>query len=209
MRLWKQKVLTLLPFLFVMVQLIDARFGYLLFDEVTLAVLIDILTNTLPLFIFVIVDIYRRKLQHIMQMIVLASFYVYALSVFYLTVFPLSWENFVANEFWFNGINLTPFEILNDYSIVSEQIIGNFIMLMPLGIYIHLLFKKMDTPGRALLLLFATSLAIEVTQLLFMVGRTDVDDLLLNTSGGYVAFLIWLIGKTYFNKQTLDVNKIS
>uniref|UniRef100_A0A0M0KN47 VanZ-like domain-containing protein n=1 Tax=Halalkalibacterium halodurans TaxID=86665 RepID=A0A0M0KN47_ALKHA len=76
-------------------------------------------------------------------------------------------------------------------------------MLLPLGVYVSLLFE-VNRLSRAALIVFSTSLLIEVTQLTlsgfgFVWARSfNVDDLLLNTLGGVIGFVVV---RAIINKQ--------
>ncbi|MDG5472655.1 VanZ family protein [Jeotgalibacillus sp. ET6] len=71
----------------------------------------------------------------------------------------------------------------------------NFLMLMPLGFYLSALFM-VKRVWKAMLLLLGTSLLIESLQLLlsftgFIWMRVfNVDDLIMNTTGGFLVFLV-------------------
>ncbi|MDQ0887815.1 glycopeptide antibiotics resistance protein [Paenibacillus sp. V4I9] len=70
----------------------------------------------------------------------------------------------------------------------------NLIMLMPLGIYLPMLFK-LKRISKSILTVFLVSLTIEISQLIlgylgFVRSREfDVDDLILNTLGGTIGYL--------------------
>ncbi|TCZ77728.1 permease [Paenibacillus albiflavus] len=93
------------------------------------------------------------------------------------------------------------------------QVIFNFLLLMPLGIYLRYYFRR--SWKAALLISFSTSLFFEVTQLTGLYGiyncpyrLFDVDDLLLNTSGAMLGFAITpLITSMLPQSNQLDANK--
>jgi len=74
------------------------------------------------------------------------------------------------------------------------NIIGNIAMFIPVGIVWPICFSKLDTIRKNILAGAGFTLFIEVTQL-FCIGRhTDVDDLILNTSGVAIgACIVFLI----------------
>ena len=49
---------------------------------------------------------------------------------------------------------------------------------------------------------FELSLVVEILQLVFKVGSLDVDDLILNTIGGLLGFLIYDVVKKIIRKMT-------
>lgn len=69
---------------------------------------------------------------------------------------------------------------------------GNIIGFMPFGFFVPMLSKK-HSFWRILCLSFELTLAIEVTQLFLKVGIFDVDDLFLNTLGGVLGYLCYLV----------------
>ena len=46
-----------------------------------------------------------------------------------------------------------------------------------------------------------TSLGIEVLQYIFKRGASDIDDLLLNTAGGFIGILVYLVLKVLFKSN--------
>lgn len=73
---------------------------------------------------------------------------------------------------------------------VLHQLVGNFIMLAPLGMFLGALYKKCDKPLKVAGIGFICSFMIEANQ--YFNGRfADVDDIILNTSGAVVGYLIY------------------
>lgn len=81
------------------------------------------------------------------------------------------------------------------------NIVGNILAFVPFGILRPLIGQRRHSFYRTITQGFLFSLCIEIAQLVSHVGSFDVDDILLNTAGiivGYVLFLIFYeIGK-YF-----------
>ncbi|MGL4451346.1 MAG: VanZ family protein [Sarcina sp.] len=74
--------------------------------------------------------------------------------------------------------------------VVLHQLVGNFIMLVPLGMFLGALYKKCDKPLKIAGIAFICSLMIEANQ--YYNGRfADIDDIILNTSGAVVGYLIY------------------
>ena len=62
---------------------------------------------------------------------------------------------------------------------------------VPFGLFLPILVKRVQSLGKTLLLGFDFSLLVEIVQLFSKVGSFDVDDVILNTLGvciGYVLF---------------------
>lgn len=96
-------------------------------------------------------------------------------------------------------VNLTPFlEISRDWNSLSLHrpgtaihLVGNVLAFIPLGIFIPVLTgNKLFSGVKVLLLSLLLSMGYEVTQLLTGMGIFDVDDLMLNTLGGLIGYII-------------------
>ena len=108
---------------------------------------------------------------------------------------------FDVTTVWPFRINLVPFVNLFDYPTKGEiliNVIGNAAMFIPTGIMTPLIYKNLNSFRKTVLTGFLISLAIEVIQLPFAVRCSDVDDLILNTLGcvvGYVVFSLFKLRK--------------
>lgn len=99
--------------------------------------------------------------------------------------------------------NFVPFSTIAGYAtgnptwqIALENIFGNILIFLPLGVLLPLLRKSFYSLWRIVLLTFLISLSLECVQLFFAIGSFDVDDVILNTLGaliGYVCLRLWLI----------------
>ena len=141
-------------------------------------------------------------------------FYIYAIAVLSLTIIPLPFARFEKpNE---DGINIIPIvHIVRDLlelltpqkTIIKEHtiqnIIGNIILFIPLGIFLPLLIDKYRCINKVILAAFICSVSIELIQLIlrqFEIYRSvDIDDVILNTLGALLGFMI--VNKFYFNKK--------
>ena len=93
--------------------------------------------------------------------------------------------------------NIIPFKVLFEtYEQVFLQrniyyflinFLGNIVMFVPIGLFLPLLWGL--SGKKTLLLGFASSLLIEICQL-FLVRGTDIDDLILNTTGVLLGLLL-------------------
>lgn len=103
--------------------------------------------------------------------------------------------------FW---LNLVPIVHLFDiYDGWQMNIIGNITMFIPVGIIWPVCFKKLNTLGKVILAGGGYSLLIEVSQLFFYERSSDIDDLLLNTTGVVIGALI------YFGVKKLKAKKVT
>ena len=91
-------------------------------------------------------------------------------------------------------INLRPLVFLHErYSGWQRNIFGNIAMFIPIGICWPLCFKRLDSVKKVVLAGFGCSLLIELSQLLFYERGSDVDDLILNTTGALIGALIYFM----------------
>lgn len=84
------------------------------------------------------------------------------------------------------GINLVPFDSL------GIGFVLNIIMCMPLGFLLPFIWKECRKCGKTALIGLIFSFLIEITQL-FNWRASDVDDLMANTCGALIGYLIWKI----------------
>ena len=68
-------------------------------------------------------------------------------------------------------------------------------MFIPVGFVWPLVFKKLNTYGKAVSACFLYTLSIEILQLLLYERTSDVDDLILNTAGAAIGAGIWFLIK--------------
>lgn len=98
--------------------------------------------------------------------------------------------------------NLTPFlEIRRfwgfrrelGFAAVFANLAGNVLCFVPFGAILPVLNRPARNALVIALLSFEFSLLVECMQLIFRVGSFDVDDLLLNTLGGLLGFLVFTV----------------
>lgn len=78
------------------------------------------------------------------------------------------------------------------------NVCGNIGVFVPVGIFLPALFERCKNVFLTILVCLEISLLAEVVQLVSRVGSFDVDDLLLNTIGGVVGYLIfWMVTKCH------------
>ena len=129
---------------------------------------------------------WKRERLHILM-------YINLLVILYFTFSPLVLD---FDRILDCRINLLPFVYLTDYENRTHMILnifGNILMFVPTGIILPILYKRLDNFFKVALTGFLISLAIEIFQLPFAARTSDVDDLIMNTLGvaiGYVVFII-------------------
>ena len=117
-----------------------------------------------------------------------------------LTIFPIP----VGARWWrfhrlFSNMSLVPFRTIGTQlshgleRYEARQLLGNIALFAPLGLLLPVALKTFRRAWPTLLVAAALSMMIETTQALLPGHSTDVDDVILNTTGaalGYLAFSI-------------------
>ncbi len=172
-------------------------------------------TILVPVWVIVRVAISFLKLKSkkafsLTREIWLGIFFIYILCVFAVAFFPLriNWDN--GRSAWFS-VNIVPIystlkkmaDITSDPNMRSfmikfwiRNVGGNILLLLPLGAMLPFLWKRFESPKKTILFGFCFSLCIEILQLLSgLVGNRgrvfDIDDILLNTVGICLGFIIF------------------
>ena len=139
-----------------------------------------------------------KQLSKKQKRIFILLFLLYLLLVVYVTCFGERMDN--ASDS-LPRYNLKPFQEIrrfwNRRHIVGTRsmvlnIFGNVIMFMPLGAFVCAVPKK----ANFIICFFISaffSLLIETIQFCFKLGSFDVDDLILNTAGGLLGYLLYAI----------------
>ncbi|WP_069650101.1 VanZ family protein [Caloranaerobacter ferrireducens] len=81
---------------------------------------------------------------------------------------------------------------------IVRNIIGNIIAFIPLGTLLPILKEKMRKINSILIASLSISISFEVIQLLSGIGDFDINDLILNTSGGLIGLSLYNFLCRYF-----------
>jgi glycopeptide antibiotics resistance protein len=147
----------------------------------------------------------RKRVMFKIKQAINFLFFLYILEVVAVTFFPIPIDIAATIKSGMHqNNNFIPFKTIKEvlhnhyYMVALKNIGGNILLFVPLGFFIPLMWGKVNWK-RAVLLGFASSICIEVTQatislfLGFTYRSSDVDDIVLNTVGfafGYVCFSI-------------------
>mgnify|MGYP002078440155 FL=1 len=140
-------------------------------------------------------------------------FYFYIVFVLGVTFFPIpiSWLKEIS-IYYTNTNNYIPFSsifeiYLNNnlpFIVKFKQIIGNIILFIPMWFFYPFIFKYINHLKYTLFIWFFSSIFIEFSQFIislflwFSYKVTDIDDVILNTFGFMVWFLIYKLIKKYY-----------
>jgi glycopeptide antibiotics resistance protein len=118
-------------------------------------------------------------------------FFLYALSVTAVTVFPIHRRppGYWAGEPWWTVIHWIPFVV------DAPSFVLNIVMFVPFGVLVPLLWRSLDSWRRLALCALSVSSVIELIQ--FVLGVTlgsrrtvDINDLISNTAGALLGLLV-------------------
>lgn len=147
--------------------------------------------------------IYKRKnikIRH-WHFIYVAIFAVYIFGVFHFTgagtIFDIK---LYGMEFKSSQLNFMPF---SDENIDFIAYLLNVILFIPLGFLIPFIWTDFSTFKKNIIFGITLSLVIEISQL-FNNRRTDIDDLILNTVGVIMGFVLYRLYLKLFKKSTIS-----
>ena len=108
-----------------------------------------------------------------------------------LTLFPI---RFGYKFEGFKIFNITPFKMiltmLSEYPLEQfiYNVVGNIVLFVPFGFFIYIKCGK--NKNKALLAVFIMTLGVEFIQGFIPYRFCDIDDIILNTFGGYIGIII-------------------
>ncbi len=170
----------------------------------------------------------KRKITSFKKELILGVFVLYLVGLASQTIVP-NWNAGIVTdtgEPFFNiyftnelsHVNIIPFHTLYEYffqtntnvdewnSVSLLNLTANVMLFLPLGFFVALIWKKYHSIKKVIILGLSVTCLIEFIQ--YFIGRSsDIDDVLLNTFGtviGYVVLLIiqYLISKPAKQKKT-------
>lgn len=100
-----------------------------------------------------------------------------------------------------HAFNCIPFKTIRiyinniSYNVLSKEniiynLLGNFVCLMPLAIFLPLLFKSENKFKAYLETILCVTMSIEIIQFITTSGTCDIDDIILNTLGAVLLYLV-------------------
>lgn len=155
-----------------------------------------------------------KKMKLMNRMIALALFTFYMYTLIRIILFKFRWRDmtFLTQQLQRNlgnpdnlmyqlqSGNFIPFKtmLINIHSLSLHDLsnlVGNIALFIPFGMFLVLMSKNKGISFKgALTRSLSLSLCLECLQVVFSIGIFDVDDLILNTSGGllgYCAFKLY------------------
>ena len=162
---------------------------------------------------------YKLSIEHI---VIVYIFVYYLAGVLSFTGIPTILRDIVHNSFGIitpTGLNILPDEInLTPFRWITEGVrtyIENILLFIPLGFMLPCIWKKYEVLWKTALSGFTFSLLIELCQLFNRDRVTDLDDLLMNTLGALIGWVIFRLLKERLSKlqdkvpvQSTNIEKI-
>ena len=85
-----------------------------------------------------------------------------------------------------------------------KEVFENLLIFVPMGIYLQMLLPKGRFHGK-LAVIAGTSLLLETAQYVLAIGRSDITDLLTNTTGGLLGLALYcIIARLLRNRERAD-----
>src|SRR4030095_406546 len=210
MKLFK-KLVVLIPVLILVIFYFKARYH----EEYAVAGMrgkASLALGVLIMFVIMGIVVYSRKQENAFQIFVQSTFLIYVFMVLTLTGYFLLF-NEVASPGWWHKVghrienkehvNLHAFLMFKQFKITSRQVLGNSVLLLPLAIFIPLLSSRLSGFMRVLFLCLMVSVGIELMQLVTSYLSTDIDDVILNTAGALVGYLLYLLLRPAMSNNTV------
>ena len=206
MKNWLKKLIVILPVIIVSLFYLRGLY-HESYSNASFKRLAGLILSVLLLYSWVIYSALRRNHDNFFQTLIHSSFFVYVFFVLQLTGYFILFKEISAQGWWDkmdhrietnDHVNFTLFSTINRYGRFDKQVVGNLIMLLPLGIYLPLRYRKLRRLSgffAVLLCSFFVSLGIEMLQLATSYRSADVDDIMLNTAGACLGFIVYQLIK--------------
>lgn len=135
-------------------------------------------------------------------------FFLYFVVLFYFLFFSEEMgRTYSEREYHYN---LIPFleikRFIQYYEVLGMQAVllnlaGNVVAFMPFGFFLPVFATRCRTIWNTLLYSFELSVLVELIQLITKVGSFDVDDIILNTLGGILGYIVYKIVRRWWYRK--------
>lgn len=162
----------------------------------------EFLTGFIPFLVLFLALKYSHKKKHLQlgrsYDVWIFFFALYMIGVYHVTGAGTFYDGLLYGlEFRQDQINYLLFS--GEIAVIPYLL--NIVMFLPLGFLVPLIWKQMANLVRILELGLGFSLFIEISQLL-NIRSTDVDDLLMNTLGALLGYLLYRIWTKWTGEKT-------
>lgn len=153
----------------------------------------------------------RNKKEEHRLVLAWTLFIVYMVFLMYFLFFAeIMGRTYIDRDYHYN---LTPFREIRRFIVyrrtlgwfaVLSNLLGNVLAFVPFGMILPMLTPKCRNFFHIVLLGGDFSLFVETIQLISKVGSFDVDDLILNTLGAALGYLVYRLIRRYFRRKHDD-----
>ena len=124
----------------------------------------------------------------------------------WLVVFKLDFHILRVFDNQHRSLNLIPFAapaMSNQGGINYGDMVFNCLFFIPFGLLLNVNFKK---PGflPMLITILVFSISVETIQYIFAIGATDITDVMMNTGGGLLGLIIYILANKFICSEKLD-----
>ncbi|MNQ89858.1 VanZ like family protein [compost metagenome] len=139
----------------------------------------------------------RERVKTIFLYAVFICYIVFLLKLLFLSRISLV-EIFDSHRTSNRSINLIPFHSIKEFLLGDSakiqrfawsNVVGNILIFIPLGTYLSLFKKEKRIIPNLLFIICLASLSVEVIQGLLGIGASDIDDIILNSLGGWMGIV--------------------
>lgn len=120
-------------------------------------------------------------------------FVMYLSYLIYLTLF----DRFYGRGTFHRKLSIIPFETTlkvltssHNWNAILINIFGNIAAFIPMGFLLPLVFTRLNKFFGIFTVVLSATVSIEVLQYITGTGTTDIDDVILNVTGGIVGYLM-------------------
>ncbi|MDO4649269.1 MAG: VanZ family protein [Eubacteriales bacterium] len=155
----------------------------------------------------------NKKTKRLLQSVGLVIFTLYLVVLFYLLFFSEQYGRTIDGERILR-YNLRPFAEIHRFLAYREivgirvmivNIFGNIAAFLPFGMFLPFFFGNLRKGWIVTLSGCCFSLIVELIQLITRVGCFDVDDIILNTTGALVGYVLFTVAdkirRSYYGKK--------
>ncbi len=155
----------------------------------------------------------RKKVVRGLEILLFAAYL--AIMCYFLFFAETMGRTFTEREYHYN---LMPLKEIRRFWVYRQSLgfwsvllnlVGNVVVFIPFGVFLPRLFQKCRRFFVTTLFCFEFSLCIELIQLIWKVGSFDVDDILLNTLGGILGYLLYRISVVLTRNRAKEAGRIA
>ncbi|GMK41420.1 membrane protein, VanZ family [Paenibacillus sp. CCS19] len=140
----------------------------------------------------------REQIQSVLLYGVFICYIFLLLKILFLSRVSIA-ELFDSHRTFVRSINLIPFRSISEFLSGSSanlarfafgNVVGNILIFIPIGVYLSVL-KSNKRVLTNLSMILVMTLLVEIIQGLAGIGTADIDDILLNSLGGWIGILVY------------------